>query len=332
MTKKSLYLKWLGPVFVAAWVTSTSAMLDEETNAEERLSMTSLNRSLLTHRDEVPFDLSVYEKNLEASQNLTFSLEETRELLKELATFDVGRFLLANRGLNGYWTSYLILHGAQKENLCPLEKWILIQSPWITATRERFHIFQDQLRQRLSGGMAVASIPCGLLEDLLTLEASHREGVQLVGIDLDPQSLKFVEEALPALEKKNVTLMERNAWNLGVQEAYDIITSNGLNIYEPDNEKVVKLYKQFYEALKPNGVLITSFLTPPPPHPESSWVNVNPADLKKQKALFLDIVQASFASFRTELETRQQLEAAGFKIQEVIYDAKRTFPTIVARK
>ncbi|CEO17193.1 hypothetical protein RMONA_04035 [Rickettsia monacensis] len=38
------------------------------------------------------------------------------------------------------------------------------------------------------------------------------------------------------------------------------------------------------------------------------------------------------ASFRTEAETRKQLEKAGFQILEIIYDSQGIFPTVVARK
>ena len=125
----------------------------------------------------------------------------------------------------------------------------------------------------------------------------------------------------------------RDAWNLGVEGEYDLLTSNGLNIYEPDDQKVTALYRQFHKALRPGGTLVTSFLTPPPMiFPESTWRNFNPGDLKKQKAIFSDILQVQWQAFRTEAQTRAQLEEAGFKIREVIYDTQGMFPTVIAER
>ncbi len=102
--------------------------------------------------------------------------------------------------------------------------------------------------------------------------------------------------------------------------------SNGLNIYEGNDERVIDLYKEFYNSLVPGGILVTSFLTPPP------WDKANVDALKKQKAIFGDILQASWQHFRSESQTRQQLEAAGFTILEIIYDTQGLFPTVVAQK
>ena len=128
--------------------------------------------------------------------------------------------------------------------------------------------------------------------------------------------------------------MNRDAWNLRITNEYDLITSNGLNIYEPDDGKVIDLYKEFYAALKVGGTLITSFLTPSPlMSAESTWKNFDMADIMKQKAILIDIVQVVWQqAYRTEAQTRQQLEAAGFTVQEVIYDSQGMFPTVLARK
>ena len=66
--------------------------------------------------------------------------------------------------------------------------------------------------------------------------------------------------------------------------------------------------------------------------PESTWRNFNPGDLKKQKAIFSDILQVQWQAFRTEAQTRAQLEEAGFKIREVIYDTQGMFPTVIAER
>jgi chemotaxis methyl-accepting protein methylase len=39
-------------------------------------------------------------------------------------------------------------------------------------------------------------------------------------------------------------------------EEFDLISSNGLNIYVKDKEQVIALYQKFFDALKPGGTLV----------------------------------------------------------------------------
>jgi ubiquinone/menaquinone biosynthesis C-methylase UbiE len=172
------------------------------------------------------------------------------------------------------------------------------------------------------------------MDDLLRLDFSNVENICLTGIDLDDHSLTLARENAEKL-KKNTTIsfLKKNAWQLDIYDEYDVLTSNGLNIYEPDDAKVVELYKEFYKVLKPNGIFIGSFLTPPPSlSKESSWRNVSSENALKQKAIFADILQVQWQAFRTETQTRDQLQKAGFKNIEIIYDSQGIFPTFLAYK
>ncbi len=246
---------------------------------------------------------------------------ELRQIAKKLSTFPLGQFLLKNRGLNGKWTSYLI-HTTTSENVT--ENQLLSRSPVILATRERFDIFQKQLMKYLKPKTVVASIPCGVMDDLLTLPQVPKDTVFL-GCDLDAESLGEVGKRL--LVGQNVQLLRQDAWDLGIDKSFDIIVSNGLNIYEEDDERVTDLYRNFYKALKSGGVLITSFLTP-----KDAWHDYNSEDLAWQKTIFVDILQVKWQSLRSEEITREQLKSAGFEVLDVIYDKQGMFPTIVARK
>ena len=280
------------------------------------------------------FDLSFYQNQLKSKNNLLISFEEENELLRQLSEFELGRFLLKNKGLNGYWTSYVILQGPQKENLHPLEQWILHKAPVVKATQERFQIFKLQLQKNLRNGIKIMSIPCGLMDDLLSLDFNGFDNVHLVGADLDEDTLLGAKKnATTKYNLTNVDFIKIDAWKLGAVEEYDIITSNGLNIYQPNDEKVIDLYKKFYQALKPGGILITSFLTPPPSiSTESTWKNFDLSDALKQKVLFSDIIQVNWQTFRTEAQTRLQLAKAGFKTIEFINDSCSIFPTVTAIK
>jgi ubiquinone/menaquinone biosynthesis C-methylase UbiE len=292
------------------------------------------NAQLLTHTNQdQKFDLSIFAQDLKEKSDLSLPFQEVMILLKQLSEFELGRFLLQNKGLNGYWTAYLIIHAPQKTDLSPLEAWMVHSSPVIKSTRERFGIFQIEIQKRLKNDMTIASMPCGLMDDLLLLDYTNFQNITLIGMDLDERSLTLAEQNA---EKQGITKAEfikKDAWNLEVIEEFDLIASNGINIYQPDDEKVVELYKEFYRALKFDGILVTSFLTPPPSlSPDSTWRNYNPADVLKQKAVLTDIIGVKWQVFRTEAKTRQQLEKAGFVILEVIYDSQGMFPTIIALK
>ena len=288
---------------------------------------------LITHRNDQTFGLTPHSDRLESQGNLALPLEEEKEFLQQLSEFELGRFLLTNKGLNGYWTAYIIIHGPQKTDLHPLENWFLHSAPAVRATQERYQIFKIHLQKHVCNGVKMASVPCGLMDDLLTLDYSDIRNVELTGIDLDENSVQLALANAKKCGIENVECRVADAWDLGVMDTYDLITSNGLNIYQPDNTKVINLYKEFYKALKVGGTLITSFLTPPPSLcAESTWENFHMGDVIKQKAIFADIIQVGWQAFRTELQTRQQLESAGFEVLEVIYDSQGMFPTIVARK
>lgn len=275
---------------------------------------------------------SIYQKTRERllqQDQLVFSKEETLKLLDELMQFEFGRFLLQNRGCNGYWTSYLILHSLQKESYNDLEKWMIYNWPVALATRERFNFFQSEIQKRLCSGMQLASIPCGLMDDLLTLNLEDFHNISFDGIDLDEASLALAQEnAQKHGVESSCLFLKKNAWNLEIDSKYDLIVSNGLNMYESNDEKIIELYRNFYQALRPNGVLITSFFVPM----SGSSDNINSEDMRKQKAIFVDILQTRWQTFRTEELTRSQLESVGFNVLEVKYDSQGIFPTIIAEK
>jgi SAM-dependent methyltransferase len=287
----------------------------------------------ITHNLEKNYNLEAHKERLRQQKNLTLPLDEELSLLTQLNEFGFGKFLLTNKGINGYWTAHMVLHGRHKKDLHPLDSWLMTKSPIILATQERFQIFKKHLQAALKSNMTLASVPCGLMDDLLGLDYTGLHNVKLVGLDLDSASLTLAHENAIEHKISFASFIKKDAWNLGVTKAYDIITSNGLNFYEKDDERVVKLYQEFYKALKTGGKLITSFLTPPPAlSKDSPWHDVNPADALKQKAIFADIIQASFQCFRTESQTKEQLERAGFKNVEFFHDKCSLFPTVVAIK
>ena len=254
-----------------------------------------------------------------------------------LNEFELGRFLLSNLGLNGYWTSYVLLHPKQGRQtrlssdgtpLTELEAWLLDCCPIILATQERFQTFRELTQPRISSGMRIASIPSGLMDDLLTLTYSDTTNIEVTAVDLDPSSLEYARLAYQGSGLKiKVNFEERDAWNLGSTERWDLITSNGLNIYVEDDQRCEEFYKSIATSLRPNGVFILSFITPP-----EHWRPYNVEDLAFQRFLFNEALPVKWQSMRDETTTKAQLSKAGFEVLSVVYDNQRMFPAVLAKK
>ena len=64
------------------------------------------------------------------------------DLLHQLTKFELGKFLLINKGLNGYWTNYILTYPTNNiEVSSNLERVFLEELPSILATQQRYKIF-----------------------------------------------------------------------------------------------------------------------------------------------------------------------------------------------
>lgn len=306
--------------------------IDKEANAS---SITHHTSSIVNDIELTKKIVHSIKERLVKTTELEIPIFKALELVDQLAEFELGRFLLHNQSMNGYWTAY-IFRNVNNGSVHPLENWLLNRSLLVRA-RERFYRFQHIMQRNLRSNMKLASIPCGLMDDLLTLNYSGFQNISLVGIDLDNESLQFAKEnAIARGLLDSVKFLEQNAWEIEIENEYDLIISNGLNMYQKDFEKNIELYKCFYDALKKNGLLIISFLPPPPngTDPNYTWANfdVNLEDLKRERTIFGVILQAKFLNFCTESDMVRSLESVGFKIEEINYNSKRVLPIAVARK
>ncbi|MGD1714766.1 class I SAM-dependent methyltransferase [Dapis sp. BLCC M172] len=265
------------------------------------------------------------------------------ELLNELADFPLGQFLLQNRGLNGYWIDYMMEHqyrvggiNAQDCTLKELEKFILERNPPVLATQQRYINFGKIIQNYVQENIVFASLPCGIMRDLLKLDFTGVENFRLVGIDIDPASLELAKKlAVEYGLSQKVEFHQEDAWNLPFEDEFTLLNSHGLNVYEPDDKKVSELYQQFFKALVPGGILVTSFTTKSPdidPNYEWNMSQINSEDLLLSKIIFFDILDVKFTAFRSSSTTKLQLQTVGFDEIEFIWDNARMFPTVTARK
>lgn len=247
--------------------------------------------------------------------------------LNQLTEFELGRFFIKNQGaLSGHWTYYIILGFTEAPSLHPLEEAIITTAPSILATRQRFHIFQSLLQKNIQSNTVTCSVPCGVMADLLTLDLPETvENVRFIGIDLDQASLDLAQDMATSKGKKqSCQFFRENAWDLASNHPaeFDLITTNGLNIYEADDDKVIDLYKALRAALKPGGKLIGSALSL---SQEWDMSKIDANTLGLQRAIFIQILQATWSHFRSADQTTQQLNTAGFDAVEIHWDDAHMF-------
>lgn len=281
--------------------------------------------------DKKQIDIALIEDRIRQSKDLALSVDETIQMLHELTEFELGQFLLETQGLNAFWTSYVIQKGDGRKQT-PAETWILEQAPLARATQERFGIFQEQVKKYLMPHMHLASVPCGVMDDLLTLDYADIEGIQLTGIDLDAEAIQLAKASAEGIAAE-CQFETEDAWQMRHSNKFDLLLSNGLTVYEQDDDQVIALYEKFYDSLKAGGRLITSFTTPSPAETDHcTWEITDIEAIKKQKAYLSDIIQSKWNAFRTAEKTTNMLKAAGFDQIDIIEDSQRMFPTVVAQK
>ena len=274
-----------------------------------------------------------------------FTVAEQLELLYQLTQFDFGRYILQNQGVNGYWTHYMVMHprfgrktgvNNRGEPFTELESFLLNKMPILLATQQRMDFFLQENQTSVKNGAKLACIPCGMMGELLYLDYSGISDIELIGIDYDADTFNDArmlaeQQGLPPY----VTFQQQDAWQLTACAEFDLISSSGLTLYEPDDDRVTALYGEFYQALKPGGKLVTSFVTYPPTQTDQcewDFSHVNQQDALRQKTLFVDVIQLKCQYCRSSRQTKAQLEAVGFVDITFIYDDAKIFPTVVEYK
>lgn len=117
--------------------------------------------------------------------------------------------------------------------------------------------------------------------------------MQYTRVDIDAESLDLAQQFARKKGIPNVVFYQKDAWQMQFHEEFDVILSSGLNVYEPDPDKVLELYGKFFKALKPGGSLIISVLTYPPDEShETDWnlAAIPSEDLLMEKILLKEIL------------------------------------------
>ncbi|MCP3966911.1 MAG: class I SAM-dependent methyltransferase [Lentisphaerae bacterium] len=307
-------------------------------------------KKIISHGDEgqdISKSVEFLKTNIIKNNDTTFAtIEEQLDILENLCKFEFGRFLIKNKGgFNGYWTHYtlrfpengrLTNKSSDGTELTELESFMLNKATVPLATQQRYKIFLEQNGECVKENAELASIPGGLLGELLYLDYSNINNIEIYGIDLDENSLASASQLAEDLNLSKYTqTILCNAWELPYKNKFDLVSSNGLNIYESDKAGVAKLYKCFYDSLKESGKLVTSYLSYPPSFGEVCEWDIDQIDsesLRRNAAIFSSVLGAIWRNFSSKEEMVTMLELVGYKDIEVIYDNARVFPTVVAYK
>ncbi|GAB5411154.1 MAG: class I SAM-dependent methyltransferase [Chlamydiales bacterium] len=258
--------------------------------------------------------------------------------INDLSKSPLGIHILTSQGANGYWTDHLMFpnkSGAKFVSNSDIEDFLYFRSPHVLAQREQYSIIAGVIRSLLKEKAIIASIPCGLMRDILEIDFSKLNSFRLIGVDLDSDSLDRAR--ILAKEKKfnNLELLQMNAWNLNLPAKVDVISSIGLNVYESDSLFLGKLYTEFYNSLNPGGTFITSVLTTPPWLCKSSdWKvnNISHEDLLLEKLLHFEIFDVKWQNFTSLAKAKDPFYKAGFSEVSIIEDKNSAYPVIVCKK
>lgn len=303
------------------------------------------NRSHFADGSSLEYSISTIRDKIISRGDLPYiSVQDQLELLNQLSEFPFGRYLIERKGANGFWTDYLIFHPNRRlatatidqDPLANLvEDFIFNRSLIVLAHRERVCIFQNLLQKKIKEGVTLASIPCGVMRDLLTLNFSSIANFRLVGLDIDKESLDFAKNLARENGITNLDVIQHDAWQMTARNEFDVIASSGLNVYEPNPQKILELYKKFFIALKPGGSLIISILTyPPGESKKTDWIleDIPPENLLMENILWKDILGLHWRNFRSVDELDKEFKEVGFSKVSVHFDKHQIFPTILAKK
>lgn len=296
--------------------------------------------NIITHR----IDNYNVEEELEKVKARILSGPEPDKKIKvfnQLCEFEYGRWMLINQGLNAYWANYLIYHDEIrrekmiKEPMHSLEKTIL-NSPGVLSSKDRAKRNSTILQKLIKDNMTVASIPCAVMNDLLRLNQNGMDNIKLVGIDLDSAAIDLAKEnAVKFKKEKFCTFKLADAFDLNIENEFDVLHSTGLNMYAKTEPELLKLYTNFYRAVKPGGYLVVTSNVPPKDENGSFTWSVGlmeMAALPEQVLIFFDVIQIRQGMYCTKDQIISQLKTVGFTDIQVDFDSRKMFLCFTAKK
>ena len=197
------------------------------------------------------------------------------------------------------------------------------------------------LTELVNDGAVALAVQCGYMDELLRLPTAAAARA-LIGVDVEASALVAAEANARQHDLAQQCVLARaDAWELtgatvvfgditsyerAVDGGVDVVVSNGLNMYVPDDDEVISLYRSFRQPLRRGGTLVVSALTPP-----AAWdlSHVPKEVITRVRGLML-INPMMWGNYRSVAVTCAQLAAAGLEVRDIRFDQRRIFPTFVA--
>jgi SAM-dependent methyltransferase len=177
----------------------------------------------------------------------------------------------------------------------------------------------------------IASLACGTMYDVLEADYEDRKKVSFTGFDVDNESLRLVREKAEKLgyDNERINLRACDIVSTPLPEAqYDVIVCNGFSFYIND-ESLGQLIENVKRALKPNGILLMSFIQPP-----AAWQMSE--EEKKVSTVVKEILDAVPMNWSANLRTGDQVlslvKKSGLTDVSVLEEQHHIHPLILAHK
>ncbi|KAA0151843.1 hypothetical protein FNF27_03278 [Cafeteria roenbergensis] len=273
---------------------------------------------------------------------------ERLELLDQLQSFSLGRFLITHGGMDASNAFAVFTWPDQRANLeasarpiqlQPLESFLLNRSPTILGLQHQHATAKLLLGAAAPTARALGSVPCRLFEDFTGLDWTSDElagsRARLYGADLDPCAVRIAaQRAAEAGLEGRAKVFHQDAWGVSLPEQLDALATTSLTDYEPDDTRAVALLQGMRASLRSGGKLFAGFLTPPPALSAASpWdmACVDAEDALMEAVLLHDIIGVRWHGARSADQMADLLHRAGFSSVDFDFGPAGIAPTAIAR-
>lgn len=255
------------------------------------------------------------------------------QLKAMLSKFELGQYLSQNKKINDKWLDYVLEFTDQSRQPQPsaLEEFIIYDAPITQATQQRRSIFQQILQQQLRDNMHIASIASGLASALFKLDYSQAKNCHVSCFGYAEETPTLAKHKLQKHNKDISFDFKTTGFDKAeLKHQFDLIESNGMNIYLRQTAELAELYQQLHTLLKSGGTLVISAMTP-----ENEWESDNSANFAArktlQKRIYNDTINVNWVNNVSTEESKELLLSAGFNSVKVYPDRYNMFPTFLAQ-
>jgi ankyrin repeat protein/ubiquinone/menaquinone biosynthesis C-methylase UbiE len=244
-------------------------------------------------------------------------------------------FYMCNGGLNGRTTEYFTLfeqdYTPNNKDLLgkpipDIDRWYLTQTPPPLSYRNYvmnnwlpfMNSYLENVAERNQGKDVVVrmlSVSCGTMYDVMLIKEPKNVKVEIIGLDLDKESLKLAAKKAKK-HGKEITTLEQDATKLEVNEPIDVISCNGFSFYV-DDKTLTAIFKKFNEILKDGGMAVVNYI-----QEAKDWQTqgkFDPQVMDRFGAMMGSIPRKWSANFRSDDKMKSLAKEAGVAEEKVSF-------------